>query len=110
MGFGVPRGLGGKGVAERCMQLLSASTNAARWRSKPASQRSAGFLKTLAQVQGIWLEDLGRAAGRSQLSPGILLTATEGRTWYLGAMEQPGFPGGLERARRSGGPKAWHIL
>lgn len=48
MGFWV--GLREKGGVEGCVLLVHVSTNATRWHSKPASQRSAGFLKSLAPV------------------------------------------------------------
>lgn len=57
----------GKGVAEESMQLPRVSTKAARWRSKPASEKLK-LLEPLTQVEGVGLvRDSTRAAGRSQL-------------------------------------------
>lgn len=43
-------------MAEERVLLLRVFTNAARWRSKAASQRSTGLLQTLAQMEGVGFE------------------------------------------------------
>lgn len=73
-------------MAEARVLLLRVSTNATRWRSKPVSQRSTGFLKTLAQVEGLGCETQLRLQEEgASWGPRSLLNDTEGWPGYLGA-------------------------
>jgi hypothetical protein len=66
-------------VAEGHLLLWSAATTAARWRSKPASQRIAG----MAGMEGADLETQRTARTRSEVRGSLKqLTETEGRPWY----------------------------